>query len=573
MNEPLEYFENLLNEYSTKYIFQKLIQSHYFYLTVIILFMASYSCDQVDPQAKRNFKIATKYAKTANQGFKRCNKYLYDWLEYADSSTGLIPRDLYDSKNIWNSKDAAADHYPFMVLTASITDNELYKGQLLDILETEAKLTSRLGKLPDTYSFKKDGFKYENIDTNRIIFGAFEYIKDGLLPLTEWLGKSPWSDRMLEMTDDIWKFASVQTEYGEIPTTNIEIHGEMLQALPRLYHMTGRDKYLAWAKRLGNYYLLGEGYRPLYQKNIRLRDHGCEIISGLCELYCCLSFVNPELQNKFKGPLYRLLDRILEVGRNSHGLFYNVVNLNRGEIVDNKIADTWGYTMNGYYTLYLLDENEEYRKPIIKAMNNLDHYKNYDWEFGSADGYADAIESALNLYNREPMEIAQNWIDSQTKVMWSYQDSSHSRRRNAKRWQGSGIIEGWYGDGNFTRTTIMYCLWKTKGLTTEPWKSSVLYGAVSDTNNLYISVKSENKWRGKLIFDKNRHKVNMNLPFDYPRINQFPEWFTIDESEKYKVININDNTEESYKGSKLLHGLKLELDGKKWHYIKVKKLE
>ena len=24
----------------------------------------------------------------------------------------------------------------------------------------------------------------------------------------------------------------------------------------------------------------------------------------------------------------------------------------------------------------------------------------------------------------------------------------------------SGIIEGWHGDGNFARTTIMYCLWK-----------------------------------------------------------------------------------------------------------------
>ena len=539
--------------------------------TVFIFFLLILSgCDSAGPEDSR-FEQAKVNAKLANEGLRRSNRYLNAWLEKADPETGLIPRNLGGSRDIWNAKDAAADNYPFMVLTASITNNELYKGRLTDMLRTEERLTSRLGALPDTWSFKNDDFASGTPDTAAILFGASEYIKDGLLPLTEWLGESPWSDRMLEMIDDIWKYASVSTEYGDIPTNNVEIHGEMLQALPRLYFMTGNEKYLKWAQRLGNHYLMGDGYSDLFQNNLRLRDHGCEIISGLCELYCCVSYTKAELKDKYKEPLYRLLDKILEEGRNPHGLFYNEVRLNSGEIINEGIADTWGYTFNGYYTVYLVDQEQKYRNPVIKAFNNLHHYDAYDWESGSADGYADAIESALNLYNREPMDSAQKWIDDQTQIMWSMQDSSH--RENALEWKDSGIIEGWHGDGNFARTTIMYCLWKTQGITVEPWEESVLFGAVSDTNTLYISIKANDKWNGELIFDKMRHQENMNLPLDYPRINQFPEWFTVNSDNEYRVTHINDNAEEQYKGGELLKGLELTLNKDEWHYLKVEEIK
>ncbi len=534
---------------------------------VFIFFLLILSgCDSAGPEDSR-FEQAKANAKLANEGFRRSNRYVNAWLEKADAETGLIPRNLSGSKDIWNAKDAAADNYPFMVLTASITDHELYKGKLTGMLRTEEKLTSRLGKLPDTWSFKKDDFASGTPDTADIIFGASEYIKDGLLPLTEWLGQSPWSDRMLEMMDDIWKYASVSTEYGNIPTRNIEVHGEMLQALPRLYFMTGNEKYLKWAQRLSNHYLMGDGYSDLFQNNLRLRDHGCEIISGLCELYCCVSYKKPELKEKYKEPLYRLLDKILEEGRNSHGLFYNVVGLKSGEIINEGIADTWGYSLNGYYTVYLLDQLQRYRQPVIKVFNNLHHYDAYDWESGSADGYADAIESALNLYNREPMTSAQKWIDDQTQIMWSMQDSSH--RENALKWKDSGIIEGWHGDGNFARTTIMYCLWKTQGLTAKPWDESLQFGAVSDTNTLYISIQSDEAWNGELIFDYQRHKENMGMPLDYPRINQFPEWFTINREKEYRVTRVNENSTETYQGDELLNGLKLNLSKEGWNYLKV----
>ena len=544
--------------------------THWFIGIVLCAFVLLLGCNRLSDQEEQFFSQASENAKLANEGLRRSNRYMNAWLEKADTETGLIPRNLGDSRDIWNAKDAAADNYPFMVLTASITDHKRYNGKLTGMLRTEEKLTSRLGKLPDTWSFKKDDFESETPDTADIIFGASEYIKDGLLPLTEWLGKSPWSDRMLDMMDDIWKYASVPTEYGNIPTRNIEVHGEMLQALPRLYFMTGNEKYLQWALRLGNHYLTGEGYPGLFQNNLRLRDHGCEIISGLCELYCCVSSDRPELKEKYKEPLYRLLDKILEEGRNSHGLFYNVVRLKSGEIINEGIADTWGYTLNGYYTVYLLDQLQRYRQPVIKAFNNLHHYDAYDWESGSADGYADAIESALNLYNRESMTSAQKWMDDQTQIMWSMQDSSH--RENALEWKDSGIIEGWHGDGNFARTTIMYCLWKTRGLTANPWNGSLKFGAVSDTNTLYISIQSDETWDGELIFDYSRHKENMGMPLDYPRINQFPEWFTINREKEYRVTRVNENSTETYEGEDLLDGLDLNLKGGDWYYLKIERV-
>ena len=69
-----------------------------------------------------------------------------------------------------------------------------------------------------------------------------------------------------------------------------------------------------------------------------------------------------------------------------------------------------------------------------------------------------------------------------------------------------GIIEGWHGDGNFARTAIMYCLWKTQGTTLNPWREDVVFGAAVKGDALYIALKSEKDWEGKLKFDISRYK-------------------------------------------------------------------
>lgn len=488
------------------------------------------------------FETAKSNSEIANEGFIRCIKFVDGWLKRADPETGLIPRNFEKDTDIWNAKDAAADNYPFMVLTSAILDRDMFIGRMSDMLETEIRLTSRIGTMPDTYSFSKKGFKDEKSDLNSIIFGSSEYIKDGLLPLTEWIGASPWSERMISILDDIWKFAPIETPNGKIPSTNVEVNGEMLQALTRVYWMTGNEKYLEWAIRLGDYYLLGDNHPTRDFRKLRLRDHGCEIVSGLCELYVTTSFANPEKRGEYKPHIHEMLDRILEVGRNEHGLFYNGIYPVDGSIQDERIADNFGYSLNGFYSVYQIDSIERYREATVKALSSLnDNYRGFDWERGSADGYADAIEGTLNLYVREPVGSTAEWLDSEIKVMWDMQ-------------QPSGVIEGWHGDGNFARTTLMYCLWKTQGTTLLPWREDVKIGAVSKNDSLIISLSAADDWNGNILFDIERHKEYMNLPYDWPRINQFPEYFTINKESNYSFEIVGKSEKETLSGLQLKAG-------------------
>lgn len=531
-----------------------------------------YSCQGTsDLPSESDVSRAMENGYLAHEGYTRSLSFTRDWLQHSDPETGLIPRNLNDSKDIWNAKDAAADNYPFMVLTASLLDKDLYEGSLTSILETEQRLTNRLDRLPDTYSFSKADFEKEELNREDIIFGASEYIKDGLLPLTEYIGQTPWSDRMTGLLDDIWKNASYETPYGAIPSLNVEVNGELLQALSRVYWMSRDDKYLEWAIRLGDHYLLGDQHPTDDFDLLRLRDHGCEIVSGLCELYIATAFAKKEKNEAYQAAIYRMMDRILEVGINEHGMFYNQINPKNGEILDDGIADTWGYTYNAYYSLYLLDKYEPYRQAVLQALQNLNHYEYYDWESGSSDGYADAIESALNLYNREQLPATKDWIDSQIHHMWSLQDSAH--RSGTESFQGNGIIEGWHGDGNFARTTLMYCLWKSQGVTAYPWNKDLYLGAISDKNGILISLLSEEPWAGIIRFDRVRHQHIFNLPLDYPRINQFPEWFVVSPEKKYRVSFPSGDASGSYTGEELITGIEINLEDNQQIAIQIHPIE
>jgi hypothetical protein len=510
-------------------------------MALVVVFLCACSVAK-----EQDFQQALENGRAANEGFVRCKKFVAGWLAYADPNTGLIPRNLSQDKNIWNAQDSAADNYPFMVLTAAITDRPLFESRMLDMLKTEQKLTSRVGNMPDTFSFSKRTFQYDKIDLSRIIFGSAEYVKDGLLPLTEWLGPSPWSQRMLGILDDIWKNAPIDTKFGKIISLSQEVNGEMLQTLSRIYWMKGDKKYLNWAIRLGDYYLLEQQHPTRNGTMLRLRDHGCEIVSGLCELYATVNFAQPNKKTAYEKPIHEMLDRILEAGCNEHALFYNWFNPQTGEH-DKTLCDTWGYNYNGFYTVYLIDKTEIYRNAVRKALSNLnEYYRNYPWEGTSADGYADSIESALNLYNREPIPSVTQWLDSEIKVMWNIQKSD-------------GIIEGWHGDGNFARTTIMYCFWKTKGVTIQPWREDVIFGAIQDANCLKIALCSQKTWEGKLVFDSPRHKTIMKLPLDWPRINQFPEWFTVQPDKTYTVTDLSANSKATYTGKQLQTGIPITL--------------
>lgn len=504
------------------------------------------------------FEKAALNGTLTEEGYRRCERYVQDWLAYADPVSKLIPRNLDRDTDLWNANDCAADNYPFMVLTSFFTNRERFEGLMKEMLSNERKLTSRVRSLPDEYSFSKKGFVHDEVSMGRIVFGTAEYAKDGLMPLTEWLGPSPWSDRMTEMLDDLGGYITVADDPKFSVTVKTEVNGELLQVLSRMFWMTGKREYLDWAVKIGDYFLLGDGYPLKSVNNLRLRDHGCELISGLCELYATLHYTDQEKKESYRESLYRLLDYVLAHGRNEDGLFYNAINPLTNEVLDKNVSDSWGYNLNGYYTVFLVDGTERYREAVTTLFGNLGKYRGYNWESGSADGYADAIESALNLYNRIPDRRVADWIDSEIRVMWSMQDSSH--RENARRWIGSGIIEGWHGDGNFARTTIMYNLWKSKGTYVYPLAGGMKLGGEMKGNSLCLLLEAPAAdWAGKLHFDKTRHSESMKMPLDWPRINQFPEWFTVDRKKKYRISDEEGRVIRETTGENLLEGIALSL--------------
>lgn len=380
---------------------------------------------------------------------------------------------------------------------------------------------------------------------------------------------------MFELIDDSFALATVETPFGKVPlagankVAGVEVSGDYLQALARLYWMSGRDpKYLRWGIRLADTYLLPEGKNHPTRDfaTLRLRDHGCEIVSGLCEFYASLHYAGrlPDggewaaKKAAYEPHVHQMLDRILEVGTNADGFFYNDVNPQTGAVVNRGISDSWGYVYDAFYTVFLVDGTSAYREAAVRPLAALNaRYRGFGWEGatpakprGGADGYADTIESALNLYNRlvdDPrVASAVEWMDVEIKQLWSYQ-------------RPDGIIEGWHGDGNFARTTIMYCLWKTQGVTVQPWRTDLRLGAVREGETLKIVLAASEPWTGTLIFDRPRHAENLRLPADWPRINQFPEWFTVQRSRNYAIRDRTGSAPRRQTGAQLAAGYSLSL--------------
>ena len=78
-------------------------------------------------------------------------------------------------------------------------------------------------------------------------------------------------------------------------------------------------------------------------------------------------------------------------------------------------------------------------------------------------------------------------------------------------------------------------------------------------DDLLISLTVGKDWKGVLKFDTPRFKTIMIMPFDWPRINQFPEWFTAEENRSYELIDILNEGEQTLIGGQLKNGVPLSL--------------
>jgi hypothetical protein len=114
----------------------------------------------------------------------------------------------------------------------------------------------------------------------------------------------------------------------------------------------------------------------------------------------------------------------------------------------------------------------------------------------------------------------------------------------------------------------MYCFWKTQGLTIQPWREDVIFGAVQEGSAIKITLKADSRWQGKLVFDTPRHQTIMKMPLDWPRINQFSEWFTVKDKMRYMVHDLGTGSKMAHTGRQLADGLPITLEpGVERHFL------
>lgn len=516
--------------------------------------------------------VAASNARRASEAFRRANRAMHAWLDRIDPVTGLLPR-RGDNPN-WVVKDSAADLYPFMVIASYFTEPSIYKGTMRSILRQERLLSARIGRLSDDLLPGGKGFVFEHADLDRIIFGSSEYIKDGLIPITELIGDTPWYHRLLGIASDIVRQTPYLSSRGSLPAQSAEVNGNMLQVLSRLYWKTSDEKFLNQAIAIADAYFLdilpatnyippdlwdmGKG-KPL-GSTFRLSDHGNEIVGGLAEIYFLLVHKRPRKAKQYREAFLGMIDQLLEAGRNTDGVWFTSLDL-EGNVVDKRPVHCWGYLYNAVYTTYLLTGEEKYKKAVEDAIEGVARNPHYLFdETGGgrgwgANAYSDSIEGALVLLNRLPNPTAQHAVDVAVRKMFDKQ-------------QENGIVEDWYGDGNFIRTAFMYAFWKTQGSWLTPWNSRVHLGARKGVDHLLLYVSAESPWQGCLRFDHARHRNHLNISQNYPRLNEFPEWFTVEYDHVYRV-QINNEAKRSYLGADLTEGILLSLEAGEEAVVKV----
>jgi hypothetical protein len=122
--------------------------------------------------------------------------------------------------------------------------------------------------------------------------------------------------------------------------------------------------------------------------------------------------------------------------------------------------------------------------------------------------------------------------------------------------RADGHLEDWYGEGNFNRTALIYAYMKSQGVRPERWEPGVKVGAVREGARLLLHLEFPSPRR--VQFDFARHRRVLNFDKNYVRLNEFPEWFVVDENHLYKVRPASsDAAARMWLGSELVAGVEM----------------
>lgn len=516
-----------------------------------------------DSTNSSDFAITRKNAQQFEAASGAIAKVLAAVLKRADPETLLIPDHFFKpgsdpsgrvNKNRFSPHNSGADLYPHLVITSAIIDPAIYHGRMFEMLRNEVRYTNVKDGVPGTFNF----------DTRQLgkisLFGGGEYMKDGLIPITEILGRTPFYERMLQIAEGVMLNSKTKSRFGLLPANDSELNGDMLQVFSRLVPMSADPRMLKWARVIADAYIeealpgtfglvptKWDFVRHTGNHKLRLRDHGNETLVGLVLMAAIEQALNSDRALKYLSAVRIMLDRTLE-SANPDGLLFNVIDAQTLAPETQELADNWGYVYGAIYSFYMMTGEQRYREATLKVINNIHKYKNYPWEGPHYDGIADSVESALYLLAREPVDSGFDFVESEIGRMFAMQ-------------QKNGHIDESYLEGNFNRTSLMYMMYKSQGILPVGWAPGVGIGAKRDSDRLYFTLitgsKIKNK-RQKVRFDSERHRRFLNYPKDFPRVNEFPQWYTVHENQLYELKEKGSNEGIVRLGSELIHGIDLQ---------------
>jgi hypothetical protein len=507
---------------------------------------------------KKYIELAKINAQFSHETHKRLSILTNSWIKHEDFRTKLIPYKLYwgEEYDLWRPDQSTSDFYPFLIMSAYFTNKSNFQNLLINT--QLIKQYNYENGLPALVDIKKNRIINKNqvidFDLDNQIFGASEIVKDGMLPLIEYYGKNDWSYEYAKyLIDKINENCHIFSKYGCLPSRIVEVNGEMLISLSRMYKSSKDSKYIDYGMPIFKLYLLKiipeNNFLPCEEIDISIErcdstefsisDHSNEIISGIIEFYSIIK--DTHYDNEYYSKIIKvMLNKIKEKKLNEQGFWTN----------NNKVVDSFGYVHNAYLLYSNIDEFD------IKFINeSLVNIENIDLnKFNVIDDQADFIESLIYLQYEYNYPHIDYWISENTLKMMSNQNNE-------------GLFMNDYKDGNVARTMILFLLYKTQGIHVNDWKKDLKLGSYKNDDELYVYIESESDWEGVLKFDTERSMKIFNSTY-YPRINSFPEWWTVKENNTYEYYLNNELIK--IKGQKIIdEGIKIKINADSHINIKI----
>lgn len=500
------------------------------------------------------YQTAARNAVQANDALNRCRRVLNAWYARTGKGNLLLPRTT--SQREWVVNDTASDMWAHFVNAAFVLGDPVLEAKTRGTLVDVMRLTTRLDRLPDGINIDTGKWIESSPDKMHILFGAAEEVKDGLTPIIDLTGQRAYVERARVLLEDVMENGVTKTKYGVIPDNRAETNGDMLEALCRLYGATRDPNMKKWAERIGDAWIFqvlpNTNGLPCHvfdfsdnkpdQNELRLLDHGNEIVVGLVELLN-LEYVHDRARyDKYRPSIEKMMDRLVDHAVDADGIWYVKIRPTDYKVLSpgGNAQDTWGYTTNAVYAMYLMTGKQKYLDHVNKAMRSVatkPAYLSWGW---LNDSWADAIEGGILLYNRIATPEMAAWLEKIVPKFLAMQ-------------KADGTVMATYLDGNYVRTALMWAQMKTAGTRLVGGRADVKYGATVSSGKLYLHLSAATPWSGAICFDYARYRMNMGLKMDYPRINQYPQWYTIDPDGLYDVT-VNGQTQGPILGQELIEG-------------------